>query len=38
MSTAATESDLDPTKGEGLFVTLTSGFSKARSPDGRILC
>ncbi|KEP63309.1 UNVERIFIED_CONTAM: glycolipid transfer protein GLTP [Hammondia hammondi] len=38
MSTATTESDLDPTKGEGLFVTLTSGFSKARSTDGRILC
>ncbi|PFH35398.1 glycolipid transfer protein GLTP [Besnoitia besnoiti] len=30
-------SDLDPTKGEGLYLAVTTGFSKARAEDGRIL-
>ncbi|PHJ26090.1 glycolipid transfer [Cystoisospora suis] len=29
---------LDPTKGEGLYCAVTTGFAKARAPDGRILC
>ncbi|CBZ50136.1 hypothetical protein NCLIV_006120 [Neospora caninum Liverpool] len=38
MSTAAAGGDPNPIKGEGLFLALRSGFSKARAPDGGILC